>query len=87
MPQYVAQVMAHHAVACHAVVVAKPGAICKTTSGMVQRQACRAAYLAGDYTAVRRFCMRAAPRAGCGCLLAQASNRICVLVQTQVMSA
>lgn len=48
-----AQVMAHHAVACHAIVVAKPGAICKTTSGKVQRQACRAAFLAGEYTAVR----------------------------------
>ena len=45
--------MAHHAVACHAVVVAKPGAIRKTTSGKVQRQACRQAYLAGEYTAVR----------------------------------
>ena len=48
-----AQVMAHHAVACHAIVVAKPGAICKTTSGKVQRQACRAAFLAGEYTVVR----------------------------------
>ena len=52
-PKLATQVMAHHAVACHAIVVAKPGTICKTTSGKVQRQACRAAFLAGEYTAVR----------------------------------
>ena len=46
------QVMAHHAVGCHAVVVAKPGAIKKTTSGKVQRRACRAAFMAGEYSQV-----------------------------------
>ncbi|CAL8464403.1 g3938 [Coccomyxa elongata] len=43
-------VMAHHAVGCHAVVIARPGAIKKTTSGKVQRRACRAAFMGGDYT-------------------------------------
>lgn len=46
------KVMAHHAVGCHAVVIARPGAIKKTTSGKVQRRACRAAFMAGDYTQV-----------------------------------
>jgi hypothetical protein len=44
-------VMLHHAVAVHAVVVARPGATRRTTSGKVQRQASRAAYLAGEYAA------------------------------------
>ena len=48
----VLQVMAHHAVACHAVVVTKAGAIKKTTSGKVQRRACRAAFMAGEYSQV-----------------------------------
>lgn len=47
-----AQVMAHHAVGCHAVVVARPGAIKKTTSGKVQRRACRAAFISGEYSQV-----------------------------------
>lgn len=47
-----AQVMAHHAVGCHAVVVARPGAIKKTTSGKVQRRACRAAFIGGEYSQV-----------------------------------
>lgn len=46
-----ATVMLHHAVAVHAVVVARPGATRRTTSGKVQRQASRAAYLAGEYAA------------------------------------
>ena len=46
------QVMANHAVGCHAVVIARPGAIKKTTSGKVQRRACRAAFLAGEYSQV-----------------------------------
>lgn len=44
--------MANHAVGCHAVVVAKAGAIKKTTSGKVQRRACRAAFMAGEYAQV-----------------------------------
>ena len=47
--------MAHHAVGCHAVVIAKAGAIKKTTSGKVQRRACRAAFMAGEYAQVGRF--------------------------------
>ena len=46
------QVMAHHAVACHAVVITKAGAIKKTTSGKVQRRACRAAFMEGQYAQV-----------------------------------
>ena len=49
------QVMAGHAVACHAVVVAKAGAIRKTTSGKVQRRACRQAFMAGDFSQARSF--------------------------------
>jgi acyl-CoA synthetase (AMP-forming)/AMP-acid ligase II len=49
-----AQVMAHHTVGCHAVIVTKPGAIKKTTSGKVQRRACRAAFAAGEYSEVMR---------------------------------
>jgi hypothetical protein len=32
----------------HAVAVVKPGGVPKTTSGKVQRRACRASFLAGD---------------------------------------
>ena len=46
------QVMAHHTLACYAVVVATSGAIKKTTSGKVQRRACRAAFERGEYTEV-----------------------------------
>lgn len=46
------QVMSHHGVGCHAVIVAKPGAIKKTTSGKVQRRACRAAFMSGEYSEV-----------------------------------
>ena len=46
------QVIAHHTLACYAVVVASSGAIKKTTSGKVQRRACRAAYERGEYTEV-----------------------------------
>ena len=44
--------MSHHGVGCHAVIVAKPGAIKKTTSGKVQRRACRAAFMSGEYSEV-----------------------------------
>ena len=46
------QVMAHHTLACYAVVVATSGAIKKTTSGKVQRRVCRAAFECGEYTEV-----------------------------------
>ena len=46
------QVMGHHGVGCHAVVVAEAGVIRKTTSGKVQRRACRAAFMAGEFAAV-----------------------------------
>ena len=46
------QVMGHHGVGCHAVVVAEAGAIHKTTSGKVQRRACRAAFMAREISVV-----------------------------------
>lgn len=47
------QVMAHHTLACYAVVIATSGAIKKTTSGKVQRRACRAAFEHGEYSEVK----------------------------------
>ncbi|HEX2094837.1 MAG TPA: condensation domain-containing protein, partial [Longimicrobiaceae bacterium] len=41
-------VAAEHGVQVHAVAVARPGGVPKTTSGKVQRRACRAAFLAGE---------------------------------------
>ena len=52
------QVMAHHTLGCYAVVVATSGAIKKTTSGKVQRRACRAAFEAGEYTEVMLLSLR-----------------------------
>ena len=46
------QVMAHHTLACYAVVISTSGAIKKTTSGKVQRRACRAAFERGEYSEV-----------------------------------
>ncbi len=61
-----AQVMAHHCVNCHAVVVAKAGAIRKTTSGKVQRRACRAAFVAGQYSQVGACSGNPNPSKACG---------------------
>jgi acyl-CoA synthetase (AMP-forming)/AMP-acid ligase II/aryl carrier-like protein len=45
----IAQAVAeHHEMQVHAIALVKRGAIPKTTSGKVQRQRCRAAFLAGD---------------------------------------
>ncbi len=53
------QVMAHHGVGCHAVVVAEASVIRKTTSGKVQRRACRAAFMAGEFAVVSLLPCRA----------------------------
>ncbi len=46
----------------HAVVLLKPGGIPKTTSGKIQRQRCRAQYMAGDLPVVRQHVLeRPAP--------------------------
>jgi amino acid adenylation domain-containing protein len=43
-----------HEVRVHDIVLLRPGAIPKTSSGKIQRRACRAAYLAGNLEAVER---------------------------------
>ena len=53
------QVMGHHGVGCYAVVVAEAGVIRKTTSGKVQRRACRAAFMAGEFAVVSLLPRRA----------------------------
>ncbi|HST63385.1 MAG TPA: AMP-binding protein, partial [Longimicrobium sp.] len=60
-------VASEHGVQVHAVVVARTGGVPKTTSGKVQRRACRAAFLAGDLplvgVSVREETGSAAPHA------------------------
>ena len=43
-----------HQLACHAVVVGTRGTVRKTTSGKVQRSACRDAFVSGEYAAAAR---------------------------------
>ena len=60
-------VASEHGVQVHAVAVVRTGGVPKTTSGKVQRRACRAAYLAGELplvgVSVREEAGSAAPRA------------------------
>ncbi|MCZ7414356.1 fatty acyl-AMP ligase [Streptomyces sp. WMMC897] len=44
-----------HGLAVSAIVLVRPGGIPKTSSGKVQRSACRQAYLSGEFTAVARW--------------------------------
>ncbi|MEW5928487.1 MAG: amino acid adenylation domain-containing protein, partial [Gemmatimonadota bacterium] len=59
-------VAAEHGLLVHAVAVVRPGGVPKTTSGKVQRRACRARFLAGDLplvgVSVREHAAVAAPR-------------------------
>jgi len=52
-------VVADHEVQVYAVVLIKPGTIAKTTSGKIQRRACRAAYLADELKVLHRSVLRA----------------------------
>ncbi len=52
-------VVADHEVQVYAVVLIKPGTIAKTTSGKIQRRACRAAYLADELKVLHRSILRA----------------------------
>ncbi|MEW5927966.1 MAG: amino acid adenylation domain-containing protein, partial [Gemmatimonadota bacterium] len=59
-------VASEHGLQVHAVAVVRPGGVPKTTSGKVQRRACRASFLAGDLplvgVSVREDAGSAAPR-------------------------
>ncbi|WP_437505503.1 amino acid adenylation domain-containing protein [Sorangium sp. So ce1099] len=63
-----AAVAERHEVAVHAVVLIKPGSLLRTTSGKVQRRACRARFLDGSLEAVWRSTGQPAreARAGAG---------------------
>lgn len=55
-------VLAEHGLALHAIVLVRSGTVPKTSSGKVQRRACRTAFLAGELKAVASY--QAAPPTG-----------------------